>query len=315
MYCCLKKLRTDYYAEANASQKEIIFTRWTLGIFEYNMAARARMCGDSEANLSGFITKFYEVTKCDPNCDCCDDDAVAPVVPDCGCTNGADGKQIELQMNGSIVQWRYVGDLGWNSLYDASAYQGPAGPAGTDGSSLIFSGPVVSGDIASVLTTVAGSYQTLSSFSTDHTDAGKTLLEVGDIIRLHAVYKMTANPNLGGINVQLLINGTGLANVTLATTGVFNPSNAQIEVFCDIALKAATAGANTLRIDSKMKIWNLAGAGLLTWFGERAQEITDIGGATVNFATLDYVISAQGFSDTIGDLSLEKFTAEKLKTQ
>jgi hypothetical protein len=51
--------------------------------------------------------------------------------------NGADGREIELQSNGSFIQWRYVGDLGWVDLIELSTLQGPQGDQGDQGCSLL----------------------------------------------------------------------------------------------------------------------------------------------------------------------------------
>ncbi len=80
IYCCLMGLRKDYYAERNGAKKEVIWQRLSLGLMEYNMAVRAQLCGDT-ASVSTYTDKFYEVTGCNTNCDCCDDETSAPVIP------------------------------------------------------------------------------------------------------------------------------------------------------------------------------------------------------------------------------------------
>lgn len=57
-------------------------------------------------------------------------------------TSGKDGREIEIQNNGTAIQWRYVGDDDWTDLVQLSDLkgekgdtgpQGPVGPAGKDG--------------------------------------------------------------------------------------------------------------------------------------------------------------------------------------
>ena len=53
-----------------------------------------------------------------------------------GGASGKDGREVELQNNGTAIQWRYVGDSSWTDLVQLSEItgpQGPVGPAGKDG--------------------------------------------------------------------------------------------------------------------------------------------------------------------------------------
>lgn len=48
-------------------------------------------------------------------------------------TPGKDGREIELQNNGTAIQWRYVGDSSWTDLVQLSEITGPQGPKGNTG--------------------------------------------------------------------------------------------------------------------------------------------------------------------------------------
>ena len=48
-------------------------------------------------------------------------------------TPGKDGREIEIQNNGTAIQWRYVGDSDWTDLVQLSAITGPKGDPGEDG--------------------------------------------------------------------------------------------------------------------------------------------------------------------------------------
>lgn len=50
-----------------------------------------------------------------------------------GGTPGKDGREIEIQNNGTAIQWRYVGDESWTDLVQLSEITGPKGDPGEDG--------------------------------------------------------------------------------------------------------------------------------------------------------------------------------------
>lgn len=47
--------------------------------------------------------------------------------------DGTDGREVEMQVAGGFVQWRYVGDPSWANLIAISSMQGPAGDEGPQG--------------------------------------------------------------------------------------------------------------------------------------------------------------------------------------
>jgi hypothetical protein len=49
---------------------------------------------------------------------------------------GVDGREIELQVTTTYIQWRYVGDIAWINLIPLGALTGPAGTAGINGRSV-----------------------------------------------------------------------------------------------------------------------------------------------------------------------------------
>lgn len=50
-----------------------------------------------------------------------------------GGTPGKDGREIEIQNNGTAIQWRYAGDDDWTDLVQLSEITGPKGDPGQDG--------------------------------------------------------------------------------------------------------------------------------------------------------------------------------------
>ena len=184
---------------------------------------------------------------------------------------------------------------------------GPAGAQGASGSSLIWSDP------ADRITGVTGSFQTVSSFSTDHTSQVDNLVNVGDCIRLYAVLQAGAAPNVGDSFMELIINGTGLSNVALNSASFTTPSSGAAEMFTDIILADKTAGANVLRIVTKVKQYDLhAGVYVTQIANDNLLPINNIGGATVDFAATNYLISLRISNATNGQVVSKYFSAEKL---
>lgn len=50
-----------------------------------------------------------------------------------GGASGKDGREVELQNNGTAIQWRYAGDSSWTDLVQLSEITGPQGPKGNTG--------------------------------------------------------------------------------------------------------------------------------------------------------------------------------------
>ena len=59
---------------------------------------------------------------------------VALTIPaDSGSQDGEDGREVELQNNGTSIQWQYVGETEWKDLVDLSDLTGADGSDGADG--------------------------------------------------------------------------------------------------------------------------------------------------------------------------------------
>jgi len=300
MFCCLKKLE-DKYAELvrNPTMQVGAWDLLLKGIVYYDLAKAARLCGN-EAKVTYYASKFYTSTGCDPNCDCCDD--VAPVIPagPCECTDGTDGREVEMQAltggSNKIIQYRYVGDAGWITLCTITP---TAGTPGASGTSLIHSDP------EEHLTTVT-TPQTLSTFSTDHTNDAKNLVNVGDTIELYSCYRTTDAPNAVNIFVTTIMNGVGVVNQTLNITNTDTAEDLQIELFTKIILADNTSGAMVVKYKSEVIVTNIGGLA-------SRQIRSDIGTLTgADFAVNDYSFAARAQSQAEGDISLQIYQAKKL---
>lgn len=58
---------------------------------------------------------------------------IASVTITGGSGSGTDGREVELQNDGTHIQWRYVGEESWTNLIALEDIKGPAGPAGEKG--------------------------------------------------------------------------------------------------------------------------------------------------------------------------------------
>jgi len=319
------------YAKIKVRSNPALERNYLFAEADFLMALASERCALPQTTIDKYITNIYLLTGIDPNCECgCSDGVSQPLVPTSS-INGTDGTDGSKLYNGTTVPSNGLGVVGdyyirttngflyektgattWTYVMTLVGATGATGATGASGTSLIYSGPVVSGVIASVPTTTNGSYETLSSFSTDHTNDAKNLVNVGDTIKLSAIYKLTDSPTEVFIFEQLLINGTGLSNISLVETSTGNASDTQIEFNTEIVLKDDSAGAMYLRVTSTVIAYQL-GSGTYDSVGRvLRKQVTDIGGATVDFSANDYTISAQARSVATGDISLQIYQAEKL---
>lgn len=217
MYCCLMGLRRDFYAEANATKKEIIHERIFLGLVEYNLAVRARLCGDVDS-ISGFTTKFYEVTKCDPNCDCCDDLGPAPVI--------------------SVIE----GPAGPQGATGAQGPTGPAGSAGAAGAAGANGATVIWNDVSDS-TTSTDAQETLKTFPMPAAQMSNDK----DVLVLRV--KFRGNADAIGKDCAILMNGTLIAGGVIQGIPVTG-----LEIEVSISRTAAAAGKVDSWVDVKQTI-------------------------------------------------------------
>lgn len=330
MYCVLTTLRQDYYDENNPAKKERILNRILLGQFEYFMAVRARLCGDTGAE-SDYISKFFSATGKSSDCNCCSDLGPAPVIPSCGCVNGEDGESPELRINGTILQWKYPSDLAWNSLIDfasivgKSFLQGSGAPdngLGVDGDTYLdvatdniylkSSGTWsvtgnIKGDTGSPGyliftntypgTTTSGNlgYETLGS----HTVAAGTMANEEDEIGIDAEFISLATENSSNQLLRIRFAGTTVFSVQPPSFYADNIYRAVVKC------KVIRVSSDTVRIKTTVNYY-VKGIGSFVeqWFSEVSYPDATVG--SLNFAgTL--AILAEAWSVTTADIVLDYF--------
>ena len=332
LFCCLRTLISSYntYRSTNTAKAQEFLAKWDAGN-RYLIAIReAKACNNGDL-VTSYTALFYAVTECDPDCDCGCTDGPAPVIPTVS-INGADGTDGSQILTGTTAPSGATGAVGdyyinttngflykktglsaWTYLFTmigATGATGATGAAGASGTSLIHSDPV------NHLTTTNGSYQTLSSFSTDKTNDAKNLVNVGDTIRQRAVFTFTSNPTATGIGVQLLVNGTGIVNVPLNGWSSISADECQVVAESNIVLVDDTAGAMIIRVDLTTTIYKYVGvvgsATITQQLDQFKIVLSNVGGATVDFSANDYTFSAQANSVANGDVYLQLYQAEKL---
>lgn len=321
--CLLDKYRTDLFAAIKVKPNPTAERNYLMAEADYLMASASERCALPQTTIDKYIDSIYVWTGIDPNCECgCSDGTAQPLVPTSiiNGTNGTNGSQILFGSGAPAGGTGAVGDTYINTangfVYKKTgastwAYEltiiGGTGATGASGTSLIKSDPV------DHLTTTNGSFEVLSSFSTDHTDATKNLVAVGDTIKLYSLFTPTTTPTATGILVKLNLNGTGISNVAINAMTITNASDSQVELITDVILKDATAGAMYIRVNSEIRIYDGVGYFSMRTSFPMKVPISDIGGATVDFSANNYTFSAQAQSIATGDIECQIFQAEKLK--
>lgn len=297
MYCCLLKLRNAFYAEVNGRQREIIHERLFLGQLEYTLAVRARLCGNNDA-VSGYISKFYTETKCDPNCDCCDDFGPAPVIPFCECEDGTDGRTPEFQQAGTWFQWRYVGDLAWINLFNFATITGTPGANGLNGVALL------ANQYPALATVGTGSFESLLEGRTPFILVKDTLKTDFDMIRGRVMMRRASSAQ--NQLWQVIFNGTVIASGAFGNNGdlwmiefwITRASNTQAKHDSRSELYVSMGSVLYAATDNSVGFDTLA---------LRPQTM-----AGLDLTSNDYLIDVQGNSVVVGDVICELFQLEYL---
>jgi len=245
LYCCLLKIRNKYYEFAaaqglNSTEVQSLYRKLLLGTTEYFMAIRAQLCGQS---IDTHVAKFYQVTGCDPTCDCCDEDAPAPVIPAITTLQGADGTDgltPEFRMNGTIFQWKYTTEVVWTDLIDFSLLSLTPDFQGYNYELYVSSVTPVSTSAVSVL-------QTLKTNTTNFTTIPLVTIGNGDYVKITAVFQFTTNKATTAKTVYLKFGSTVVAGwYQDSTVGIPNPT-------IEIELKISRTGAATQLVEVKMQ--------------------------------------------------------------
>ena len=174
------------------------------------------------------------------------------------------------------------------------------GPAGTSGTSLVWS------NATDASTATTGSFVPLRTGSTDHTNAAKNLVNVGDYLLIEAFIQSASSAT--NSLVQLLFGTTSLIDFT----GVGFPfssgggGNEAAKYVIKVTLTDNTAGAMKVRIESE-----LTSFGQIPNFKATADytQIQDFSG--LDFATTDYTFTLQAECGAANDTVAKVWSCAK----
>ena len=224
LYCCLLKTRDKYYTFSaaqgtNSTEVQALYRRLLLGTTEYFMAVRAQLCGQS---IDTHVEKFYQVTGCDPSCECCDEDAPAPVIPAISTLQGADGTDgltPEFQMSGTVFQWKYTTEVTWTDLIDFATLNLTPDFSG-------YNYELWVADETNVSTSAVSVLQTLKTNTTNFTSGPLCPIgATGDYVKIRAVFTFTTGVNTTAKTVYLNFGSTVVAGwYHDSTLGTPNPT-------------------------------------------------------------------------------------------
>ncbi len=264
------KLRNEFYAEKNVAKKDILHERIFLGLIEYELAVRARLCGDDES-VAGFISKFYEVTGCDPNCDCCDDFGPAPVVS---------------------VATGPAGPAGPAGATGAAGATGPAGATGGAGAA----GVSVLANQYPRLATLGTAFESLLEGRVPFVLTANKLSVNLDAINIHTVLSTSAWSSPTQL-VRVMFNGNAL-NFPIG----FYSSNI---VYITIDVRLSRITNTTAKYELKVSYSTGTQGNISTVAKEFVYPVISIAG--LDFTANPYNIDVQGDSAVIGDITCEVF--------
>lgn len=230
---------------------------------------------------------------------------------DCNCVGI---KKVVQNADGSIT---ITFTNGKTFTYIGKGNPGPKGDPGAAGIILLHN------DIGDYPTTVDNAYETLSEYTTDHTNDQKTLKSKGDMFRLYARLEAKTDPPVPiASSGRFIINGPGAVNLLIGgmAFGFNNASNNVIEMHADVILKDNTAAAMYIKNFVHARIGNHFMNGFLPEYNYSvpgafivSAKTQTLGGAAVDFQTDDYTISVEGYSKAKGDIILTDFRIEKIK--
>jgi hypothetical protein len=150
--------------------------------------------------------------------------------------DGDDGREVELQNNGTHIQWRYVGDVSWTDLVALSAITGAPGADGNTNRVLL----------ASSRTTTASPADTNTNIIHEITiPAG--ILGANDSIEV--IFEYSASGNAGQKTFEIRYGATsGTLGTLYLTTGGVAAANNSGRYFQKITCKNSTSSQEGTRI-------------------------------------------------------------------
>lgn len=196
-------------------------------------------------------------------------------------TMGTDGREVEMQNNGTYIQWRYVGDVSWTNLIAISTLEGTDGTDGVDG--------IMGADGKEIELQNSGTYIQWRY--------------VGDVswinlISIAAITGADGTDGVDGMNGSIWYDGTGIPSGGLGNNGDYYLNNTNGDVYNKIA--------GTWTYVTNIKGTDGIGAGTVTIVtGSAPVVITSVPTATPN-VTVDTTSNIGLFTQYDGSLKQDR---------
>lgn len=199
-------------------------------------------------------------------------------------TMGTDGREVEMQNNGTYIQWRYVGDVGWTNLIAISTLEGTDGMDGVDGIDGIMGADGKEIELQNSGTYIQWRY-------------------VGDVswinlISIAAITGADGTDGVDGMDGSIWYDGAGIPSVGLGNNGDYYLNNNNGDVYNKIA--------GTWTYVTNIKGTDGIGAGTVTIVtGSAPVVITSVPTATPN-VTVDTTSNIGLFTQYDGSLKQDR---------
>ena len=196
-------------------------------------------------------------------------------------TMGTDGREVEMQNNGTYIQWRYVGDVSWTNLIAISTLEGTDGTDGVDG--------IMGADGKEIELQNSGTYIQWRY--------------VGDVswinlISIAAITGADGTDGVDGMDGSIWHDGTGIPSGGLGSNGDYYLNNTNGDVYNKIA--------GTWTYVTNIKGTDGIGAGTVTIVtGSAPVVITSVPTATPN-VTVDTTSNIGLFTQYDGSLKQDR---------
>jgi len=199
-------------------------------------------------------------------------------------TMGTDGREVEMQNNGTYIQWRYVGDVSWTNLIAISTLEGTDGTDGVDGIDGIMGADGKEIELQNSGTYIQWRY-------------------VGDVswinlISIAAITGADGTDGVDGMDGSIWHDGTGIPSGGLGSNGDYYLNNTNGDVYNKIA--------GTWTYVTNIKGTDGIGAGTVTIVtGSAPVVITSVPTATPN-VTVDTTSNIGLFTQYDGSLKQDR---------
>lgn len=328
--CFINDFRAQFYAQKGQVNSNLMQQNLQAAEGELTLAMLAERCGSAQSVIDDYVQKIYGyIGLTDPNCPCkCNDGTSQQLIPTSS-INGTNGDNGLSFLQGTGVPSGGIGVVGDTYLNNAngdiylktgaSAWtfkinitgpsgstgsEGPSGSAGANGTGLVWS------DATNHSTGTTGTFTQLALGINDSTNPGKNFVNVGDTMKIFAVFEQ-ANPNaIQASQTRILFSGGSITDNAGGIEATFGNAFGRFEYEVLMVLTNSATGNNAVRVFTTIKKYAPT-TGDFAWQGSFERRIVDLNG--FNFATTDYGFVAQSKNVIANDTILKEWRCEILK--